>query len=325
MGYSLQISHLPSLVENRDHDTCEWLSKSCIVVGSSKSLKLREFPDESMDRNGSLWIAVINSSLVALINEVEHSLEICKLETPTPGPYLQTLCFFDLPPLAPVAPLSVSTILKEWVPTSKHHAQSRSSRGCHLPFYSPTVGTIALRLVYGIGIYRSYALIISIPALLSAIPAGVRNVPWVDWGPSGTHIFKITTLTPAGPFWITSLVPLEVRRYDLRRTQYIRSTAEDMSSLSCLLNSDTTEEVLNNFRTHMSYRDARVSASDKDLCRSADIVADREWVIVVKPLDVSSVYTSLKPYGDSLITCADRERNFLSPCTMQVKQCDRDS
>jgi hypothetical protein len=274
------------------------LYKSSLVVGSSKPLKLRESPDEPrLDRNGSLWIAVIDSSLVALINEVEHSLEICKLETPTPGAYLQTLCFFELPPLASVASLFVSSILKEWVPTSKHHAQSRSSRGCHLPFYSPTVGTIALRLVYGIGTYRPYVMIISIPALLSAIPnpTGVRNVPWVDWGPSSTHMLKMATLTPAGPFWITSLMPLEVRRYDLRRTQYIRSTAEEMTSLLWLLDSDTTEVIVNSFGTHMPYRDARAPASDREISCSADIVADREWVVVIKPLDaVSSAYTSLK-------------------------------
>jgi len=102
----LQISHLPNLVENRDYDPCEWFSKSCLIVDSIKSPKLRESPDEiRMDQNRRrcLWATVVNSSLVALIDEVEHRLEICKLEIPTPGPYLQTLCFFDLPPLASVA------------------------------------------------------------------------------------------------------------------------------------------------------------------------------------------------------------------------------
>jgi len=276
------------------------LSKSCLSVDSRKSPKLRESPDEQrMYHNGRVWAAVIDSSLVALIDEVEHRLEICKLETPTLGPYLQTLCFFDLPSLVgSVASLFVSRIQKEYVPTSKHHAQSRSSRGCHLPFYSHTIGTIALRLQFALGmtVYHSYALIISIPALLSAIPTGVRNVPWADWAPSSTHMFKIMTLKPAGPFWITSLLPLEVRRYDLPHTLSIQSTAEDTSSLQQPLSPGTIEGAWNNLKTH-PYRDTRVPASDGDIYRSADIVADREWVIVVKPLDVSSVYTSLKHYG----------------------------
>jgi len=277
------------------------LSNSCLVVDSRKSPKLRESPDEQrMYQNGRAWATVINNSLVALMDEVEHRLEICKLEIPTPGPYLQTLCFFDLPPFVrSIACLFVSGIHKEYVPTSKHHAQSRSSRGCHLPFYSHTIGTIALRLQFAIGMtaYHSYALIISVPALLSTIPTGVRNVPWADWAPSSTHMFKITVLKPAGPFWITSLLPLEVRRYDMRHTQFIQSTAEDTSSLQSPLCPGTIDGVWNSLKTHMPYRDVRVPASDRDIYRSADIVADREWVVVVKPLDVSSVYTSLKHYG----------------------------
>lgn len=277
------------------------LSKSCLIVDSRKYPKLRESLDEQrMYHNGRVWAAVINSSLVALIDGAEHRLEICKLEIPTLGPYLQTLCFFDLPPLVrSVASLFVSGIHKEYVPTSRHHAQSRSSRGCHLPFYSHTIGTIALRLQFALGmtVYHSYALIISVPALLSAIPTGVRNMPWVDWAPSSADMFKIMTLKPAGPFWITSLLPLEVRRYDLRHTQSIQSTAEDTSPIQPPLGPGTIEGVWNSLKTHISYRDIRVPAGDRDIYRYADIVADREWVIVVKPLDVSSVYTSLKHYG----------------------------
>jgi len=172
-------------VENRDYDPCEWFSKSCLVVDSIKSPKLRESPDEprlDQNRRRRPWATVVNSSLVALIDEVEHRLEICKLEIPTSGPYLQTLCFLDLPPLASVASLFVVAISKEWVPTSKHHAQSRSSRGCHLPFFSPTIGTIALHYEEETAVGRRfYAMIISVPALLSAISTGVRSVPWVEW------------------------------------------------------------------------------------------------------------------------------------------------
>ena len=252
--------------------------------------------------------ATVVNGLVALIDDFEHRLEICKLEIPTPGPYLQTLCFFDLPPVASVGSLFVAAIYKEWVPTSKHHAQSRSSRGCHLPFYSPTIGTIALRLHYEMGamVHCMYAMIISVPALLSAIPTGVRSVlwakcvPWVKWGPSSTHIFKIrTALIPAGPFWVTSTLPLEVRRYDLRRTPYIQSTAEDTSSLqSRPLNPDTVKGAWNTF---MPYRDARVPASGRNLCHSVDIVADREWWIVVESSDVSSVYTAEAFTGEVIV------------------------
>jgi len=171
---------------------------------------------------------------------------------------------------------------------------------------------------------RMYAMIISVPALLSAISTGVRSVPWVEWGPSSTHMFKMGPgLKSAGPFWITDTWRLEVRRYDLRRTPYIQSTAEDTSSLqSPPLNPDTVEGVWNSFETHMPYHDARVPASDGNILRLANIVADREWWIRVEPLNVSSVYTSLKHSSDSLTTCADRglgERELLSPCIVQVK------
>jgi len=251
------------------------LSNSCLVVDSKNPPKLRESPDEQrVYYNGRVWAAVINSSSVALIDEVEHRVEICKLEIPTLGPYLQTLCFFDLPPLVrSVSSLFVSGIHKEYVPTSRHHAQSRSSRGCHLPFYSHTIGTIALRLQFALGmtVYHSYALIISIPALLSAIPTGVRNVPWVDWAPSSAHMFKIMTLKPAGPFWITSTLglPLEVRRYDLWHTQSIQSTAEDTSSLQPPISPGTIDGDWNSLKTHISYRDVRVPAGDRDIYRYA--------------------------------------------------------
>ena len=56
-----------------------------------------------------------------------------------------------------------------------------------------------------------------------------------------------------------------------------------------------------------------------DTYHVSDIVADREWIVVVASLPVSSVYTLLKHYDGSLVTCANRGREMFSLCTMQVK------
>jgi hypothetical protein len=106
---------------------------------------------------------VVNSSLIALTDDMENGLEIYKLEIASPDPCLQTLCLLELPSLAPGAYI-ISFALTEWVPTSTSYARSRSSRGYHLPFYSSTIGMIVLRIGYCLpgGVNCSYAIIINV-------------------------------------------------------------------------------------------------------------------------------------------------------------------
>ncbi|KAH9984431.1 hypothetical protein BJV77DRAFT_184479 [Russula vinacea] len=190
------------------------------------------------DRWTPLWggapkLAVIDSDLIAVIKDSASNIEICKLEAAaSQGPRLRTICFLELPPLTSEASCVLSTALKEWVPTSEHHARSSSSRKHHVPFYSSTVGTIALLLEYrtyckGVGSPFKCTMVISVAAILSAIRSNVRNVSWEDWGPSGTRMFQTNLLRPAGPFWITDLSPLAVRDYNLLRTRCTHSTTTE--------------------------------------------------------------------------------------------------
>jgi hypothetical protein len=167
---------------------------------------------------GHSIVVSINSSLVLLIEDAENRLEVCKLEL-GPGPQLQTLCFLELPPLAPGAVHYMLGPRKDWVPTSKSYTWTRSSRGYHLPFYTSRIGTIVIDFQYRLqlGQLYQYALMISVAALIASIPTDVCNVPWEDWGPSSTHFFKMATerLTSVGPFWITECPSLVLRQYDI--------------------------------------------------------------------------------------------------------------
>ena len=134
----------------------------------------------------------LTSHGVALMKDGENSLEVCRLEISSSGPRLQTLCFLELPPLASDTSVILREASTEWVPTSKDYARSRSSRGHHLPFYSSTVRTIGLllefrRVLDKKPLLSKCTMIISVPLLLSSIRTDLRNVPWVDWGPSGMH------------------------------------------------------------------------------------------------------------------------------------------
>jgi hypothetical protein len=294
------------------------LVQSCVVPDLGKTLKLRELPDKSTKvRIGRLTVVVINSNLIALIRDKENSLEICRLEIASPAPRLQTLCFLELPLLVPRASFCLRTVHREWVPTSTSYTRTRSSRGYHLPFYSSTIGTIVLGLGYQIrrGFYHSYAIVISVESLLSAIRPDVRNVPWVDWGPSGAHLFESRTtqyLIPIGPFLITDPLSLVVRHYDLWHTQYTQSTAEDRSSLQSQSPTLISAEVFqHDVKTHLQYRD--VVMDEMNLYNYAYIVADREWVVRVGPLVRGFCVHIVEA---SLITHADRKRDLPSPCIM---------
>ena len=267
----------------------------------TKSLKLRNLSD----RWTPLWggapkIAVIDNNLIAVIKDSANSLEICKLEaTASSGPHLRTMCFLDLPPLTTEASCVLSMAIKEWVPTSKHYAPSSSSRKHDTPFYSSTVGTIALFLDYrtyskGAGYPFRCTIVISVAAILSVIRAtgDVCNVPWKDWGPSGTRMYGLETtlLKPIGPFWITGLSPLVVRDYDLLRTRCTQPTTEDLGTSSSHPQPPvfSSTEVFGEHweagrvETHLPYRD--VVANDLDFRHFPWIMADREWVVGIMAL-----------------------------------------
>jgi hypothetical protein len=217
-------------------------------------------------------------------------LEICKLEVNPTQSRLKTVCFLELPPSMSGAFFTLSDVLTEWVPTSKDYARSRSSRGRHTSFYSSTVRTIALLLDYRASwetSQRPYKcmMMISVEALLSAIRSGVRNVPWVDWGPSGTHLLEGNPLRPAGPFWVVSLSPLVIRQYDLRCTRYNHSMARGTISSKARPQVFSLRGAFAKCReeyrieTSLSYRD--LVANDSSFRRISQITADREWVVRV--------------------------------------------
>jgi hypothetical protein len=258
-------------------------------------LKLRSLSD----RWTPLWggapkLAVIDNNLIAVIKDSASNIEICKLEVAaSSGPRLRTICFLALPSLTSEASCVLSTAIKEWVPTSKHHARSSSSRDRRVPFYSSTVGTIALLLDYrtyskGAGHPLRCTMVISVAAILSAIRSKVRNVPWKDWGPSGTRLFETTTQRPAGPFWITDLSPLVVRDYDLLRTRYTHPTTEDTLSSHLRPPVFSSTEVsgdhweAGSVETHLPYRD--VVANHQDFRHFPWIMADREWIVGIMAL-----------------------------------------
>jgi hypothetical protein len=187
--------------------------------------------------------------------------------------------------------------IKEWVPTSKHHAPSFSSRKHDIPFYSSTVGTIALLLDYrtyskGVGHPFRCTIVISVAAILSVIRAteGVRNVPWKDWGPSGARMYELETtlLKPVGPFWIMDLSPLVIRDYDNLRTRCTQLTTEDTSSSHPQPPVSSSTEVFGehweagSVETHLPYRD--VVANDLDFRHFSWIMGDREWVVGIMAL-----------------------------------------
>ena len=270
------------------------VSMFCLVLNSHECLKLRRFPERraTFDDGGLMMVVSISSSLVLLIGDCDDGLEICKLEL-DPSPQLQTMCILGLPPLASGASQSFFEADKEWVPTSKSYARTKSSRGYHLPFYSSTIGTIALFFGYQLQFKPAYeyALIINVEALASVIPTNACNVtvPWEDWGPSSTHLFEVPTMQPTslGPFWIIdSLLPV-VRQYDLQRARHSQSMARDKNIDKSSVQSrpptvDPTNVFQYDIKTYLPYRDGKVDI--KDLYESAYIVADREWVVGITHL-----------------------------------------
>ena len=264
-------------------------SKFCLALSLREPLQLRNLVPErprTFDNRRPTMVVSINSSLISLIDNAENGLEICKLVL-DPSPQLQTLCILELPPLASGASQFFAGADKEWVPTSKPYARTGSSRGYRLPFYCSAIGTIALRFDYHLKSKPaySYMLLINVAALVSVIPTTVCNVPWEDWGPSTTHLYKLTTLRPTsfGPFWITNDQSPIVRQYDLQRSRHIRSVAGDKSSLQSRPPViDSVSVFQYDIKTHLPYRD--VVTQNKDLYESTYILADREWAVGAKVL-----------------------------------------
>ena len=318
MEWQLQSGGLPSLLEDRGRDTCEWLQQVCLL-NPHGSLKLRRLPERSTKfQNGTSMAVSINSSLVSLIEDCENRLEICKLEL-DPVPLLQTLCFLELPPLASGASHFLFEASKEWVPTSKTYARTRSSRGYHLPFYTSAIGTMALRFQYQLQfkLVYSYALIISVEELVSVLPTDTRNVLWEDWGPSCTHLFKMSTtqLTSLGPFWITDCRSPVVRQYDLRHMRYTQLGAGNKSSFQSRPPIvDSTNIFQYDIETHLPYHNVMIE--NEDLYKSTYIVADREWVVgVTFPVRGFFVHRFgiFRISDASLMTYIYRKLDLLSP------------
>ena len=269
-------------------------------------------------------LLVINDSLIALFNPVKNSLDIYKLDLAPHDPQLQKLCSLDLPRLTPRAFVDVK-VDWEWIPTSKCRRRSGSSGRRHVTFYSSTVATIRLHLMYHPPYWRNKsnfaAVMIDVAKLLSAIPTDVRCVPWADWGPSSTHVFEIYSSTmpiPAGPFWITQLSPLVVRDYNVLRIRYTQSITEDTPSSYSHQLVDTSSETYNEcleahkVETHLPYRD--IVANHLDFGRFEGILADREWIVGMTNT-VSWFYANtLGPFDWSLIMHNRRMRGVLFPC-----------
>ncbi|KAH9019298.1 hypothetical protein EDB83DRAFT_162393 [Lactarius deliciosus] len=243
---------------------------------------------------GALRVVIIDpdDSLIALIQCATNSIELCRLQFVFRQPCLHSLCFLMLPIFKSTNPTSVVTSGVEWIPTSKPRDRtgSQTSRGRPFPFRSHRAGTIGLVLSFPTrkkGVCQ-YAMFISVGALLSAVQSGVRDVPWVDWGPAGTRILPLGNgilPRPAGPFWITNYAPLVVRDYDSVRTRYINKKNTSMSSITSMpsLGPPSTKLfgehwIEGEVKTHLPFR--KFVAGDLSLKRVVQIVADREWVVV---------------------------------------------
>jgi hypothetical protein len=272
-----------------------------LIHDSRRYRKLREYQAMwCLMSDGAMRALIINDSLIAMMKESQNSLEICKLETDAPCPHLSTVCHLELPPLRPDCYISSCAACKEWVPTSKEYAQYRSSLGYHTPFYSSTVRMIGLLLeqsikskTWQLSPSHKHSIIIDTAALLSVIPADQRDVPWVEWGPSSTHVSVASSLKSAGPFWIMDTIRPVIRQYDLLSRWYDQSTTVDASSKTGPP-VFSSEEVsyrrwkAGKVKTNLPYRDIVVHRKDFDprniswmMGGGPSLLADREWFVWV--------------------------------------------
>ncbi|KAH9164739.1 hypothetical protein EDB89DRAFT_388934 [Lactarius sanguifluus] len=243
---------------------------------------------------GMLRVVIIDpdNSLIALIKSVRsatNTIRICKLKFASADPCLDILCYLRLPG-SPFVPMSSM----EWIPTSKRQDRtgSETSRGRLFPFRSYRVGTIWLVLSYRTqdrGV-RQYSMFVSIGALLSVVHSGMHDVPWANWGPACTRILPLDRIfpQPAGPFWITSYAPLVVCDYDTLRARYIEKKKKStrMSSIPSIPSLGPPSTKLfgehwtkGEVKTHLPFR--KFVASGVSLQCVVQVVADREWVVVI--------------------------------------------
>jgi hypothetical protein len=265
------------------------------------------------------------------MNDGKNILEICKLEIDPPRPHLKTVCHFEFPPLTSDSHVLSRGASKEWVPTSKDYARYRSSRGYNSPFYSSTRRTLGLHLEYNFTHPAGYRFslrctaVISITALISAIPANVRIVPWVDWGPSCTHIFKGGWLMSAGPFWINATSPLVVRQFDVLGMWYTQATTVDASTSPTGPPIYSSTEVscdcwkAGKVKTNLPYRDVSI-AYRKEAHDYGWMIADREWYHWVSLMVVCGFCAYSDHSGGSLIIRGDRETEH-PPCIIVCRTC----
>ena len=257
---------------------------------------------------GELRVVVIDkeNELIALIKTATNSIEVCKLQFASTLPTLHTLCFLGLPINKFTNPVPITVSGMEWTPNLKLQDRTESqtsSRRRPFPFRSYKAGTIGLTFSFrtrdeGVG---QYSMFVSVEALLSAARSGVRHVPWDDWGPAGTRILPLENITPptsAGPFWITNYAPLVVHDYSSLRASYIKREYKSLPSIpsypslgppSTKLLGEHWEE--GEIETNLSFR--KFVAGDILFERVLQVVADREWVVVIS----RTVFFSVLPHA----------------------------
>ena len=254
-----------------------------------------------------LKVVVIDpdNRLIALIKSVNDCIHICKLQFVSAQLRLQTLCFLRFPGNMYTNPTSVFRSIMEWIPASKSQDRrtgSRTSRCKPFPFRPYRAGTILLIVSFGTqdGGSHQHAMFVSVEALLSAVHSGVRHVPWDDWGPAGTRILPLENSIiprPAGPFWITSYAPLVIRDYNSLRARYVIKKRKSIPSISTHLSPGPPSTKLigehwegGEIKTHLPFR--KFVAGGLVFKRVVQVVADREWVVVI-----SRTVRSSMPYA----------------------------
>ncbi len=283
---------------------------------------------------GPLKVVVIDpeNSVIALIKEAANSLQICELRSLSTRPHLRTLCHLRLPLRSKRA--SVVKVEREWIGTStpRKRGDSQTSLGQPFPFRSHRAGTIALILeqkskkLKGGTAAKQCAMFVSVGALIAHAHAdsGVTNVPWVDWGPAATRVVPLgkgSLPTPAGPFWITNYAHLVVRDYDLFRAGYMEKKKTSTTSIRSGPSPGPRSTKLfgrhwaeGKIETRLPFR--KFVAKGLSFKRVVQVVADREWVVVVSRTVSGSCLHSWEKLTTSIYADRERGRELLSTFTM---------